>query len=96
MPHLKDTRERERALTMEFYFVDGWNGVANFQCRSFRWWSAHDLNQISLKGISLGSQSLMKLNATTRHICIRFYHEDRHMALVGQTRGVVNLWRFSF
>ena len=34
MPHLKDTRERERALTMEFYFVDGWNGVANFQCRS--------------------------------------------------------------
>ena len=27
-------RERERSLNMEFYFVDGWNMVANFQCRS--------------------------------------------------------------
>jgi len=27
-------RERERSLKMEFYFVDGWNMVANFQCRS--------------------------------------------------------------
>ena len=26
--------ERERSLNMEFYFVDGWNLVANFQCRS--------------------------------------------------------------
>ena len=26
--------ERERSLNMEFYFVDEWNGVANFQCRS--------------------------------------------------------------
>ena len=26
--------ERERSLNMEFYFVDGWNMVANFQCRS--------------------------------------------------------------
>ena len=34
MPHLKDTRERERSLNMEFYFVDGWNGIANFLCRS--------------------------------------------------------------
>jgi len=28
MPHLKDTRER--SLNMEFYFVDGWNGIADF------------------------------------------------------------------
>ena len=27
-------REREISLNMEFYFVDGWNMVANFQCRS--------------------------------------------------------------
>ena len=27
-------RERERSLNMEFYFVDGWNVVANFPCRS--------------------------------------------------------------
>ena len=27
-------RERERSLNMEFYFVDGWNGIADFQCRS--------------------------------------------------------------
>ena len=26
--------ERERSLNMEFYFVDGWNGIADFQCRS--------------------------------------------------------------
>ena len=26
--------ERERSLNMEFYFVDGWNGIANFKCRS--------------------------------------------------------------
>ena len=26
--------ERERSLNMEFYFVGGWNMVANFQCRS--------------------------------------------------------------
>ena len=81
---------------MEFYFVDGGNDIANFQSRSFSWWSACDLDQASTKDISLGSQSFMKLNATTRHICIRFCHKDRHMALVGQTRGVVNLWRFSF
>ena len=24
---------RERSLNMEFYFVDGWNGIADFQCR---------------------------------------------------------------
>ena len=27
-------RERERSLIIEFYFVDGWNRVANFQCGS--------------------------------------------------------------
>jgi hypothetical protein len=27
-------RERERSLHIEFYFVGGWNGMANFQCRS--------------------------------------------------------------
>ena len=26
--------ERERSLNMKFYFVGGWNMVANFQCRS--------------------------------------------------------------
>ena len=26
--------ERERSLNMEFYFVDGWNLIADFQCRS--------------------------------------------------------------
>jgi hypothetical protein len=24
----------ERSLHVEFYFVDGWNGMANIQCRS--------------------------------------------------------------
>jgi hypothetical protein len=24
----------ERSLNMEFYFVDGWDGIANFQCRN--------------------------------------------------------------
>ena len=70
MPHLKDTRER--SLNMEFYFVDGWNGIADFQCRS----SAGGVHVILIKQVwkdtSLGSQSLMKLNATTRHICVRF------------------------
>ena len=27
-------RERERSLNMEFYFVDEWNDIADFQCRS--------------------------------------------------------------
>jgi len=64
--------ERERSLNMEFYFVDGWNGIADFQCRS----SAGGVHMILIKqvwkDISLGSQSLKKLNATTRHICVRF------------------------
>ena len=70
MPQLKDTRER--SLNMEFYFVDGCNMVANFQCRS----SASGVHMILIKqvwkDISLGSQSLMKLYATTRHICVSF------------------------
>ena len=28
------------------------------------------------------------------HMCKDLYHEGQHMALVGQTRGVVKLWRF--
>jgi hypothetical protein len=24
---------RDRSLHVEFYFVDGWNGMANFECR---------------------------------------------------------------
>ena len=51
---------------MEFYFVDEWNGIAKFS-----WWSAHDLDQTSMKDISLGSQSLKKLKATTRHIRVK-------------------------
>ena len=47
MPHLKDTRERERSLNMEFYFVDGWNGIANFQCRS----SAGGVHMILIKHV---------------------------------------------
>ena len=37
-------RERERSLNMGFYFVDGWNMVANFQCRSLAcgvWKTSH-------------------------------------------------------
>jgi hypothetical protein len=51
--------------------MDGmeWNGIANFQCSM---WSVHDLDQANMKDISVGSQNLMKLNAITRHICIRF------------------------
>ena len=37
----------------------------------FSLWSAHDLDQASMKDISLGSQSLKKVNATTRHICVK-------------------------
>ena len=29
-------------------------------------------------------------------MCKDLYHEGEHMALVGQTRGVVKLWRFFF
>ena len=72
MPHLKDTRERERSLNMEFYFVDGWNGIADFQCRSLAGGVHMILIKQVWKDISLGSQSLKKLNATTRHICVRF------------------------
>ena len=45
MPQLKDTRER--LLNMEFYFVDGWNGIADFQCRS----SAGGVNMILIKQV---------------------------------------------
>ena len=37
--------QRERSLNMEFYFVDGWNGIANFQCRS----SAGGVHMILIK-----------------------------------------------
>jgi hypothetical protein len=57
---------------MEFYFVDGWKGVANFQCRSLARGLYVILIKQVLKDISLGSQNLMKLNITTRHICIWF------------------------
>ena len=61
----------ERSLNMEFYFVDGWNGIADFQCRS----SAGGVHKILIKqvwkDISLGSQNLKKLNVTTRHICVK-------------------------
>ena len=33
MPHFRNTRERDH-LIMEFFFVDEWNGIANFQYRS--------------------------------------------------------------
>ena len=36
---------RERSLNMEFYFVDGWNGIADFQCRS----SAGGVHMILIK-----------------------------------------------
>ena len=64
--------ERERSLNMEFYFVDGWNMVANFQCRSLAGGVHVILIKQVWKDISLGSQSLKKLKATTRHICVRF------------------------
>ena len=48
-----------------------------------------------MKDISLGSQSLMKLNANNKaHMYKVLCHEGQHIALVGQTRGVVKLWRF--
>ena len=82
---------------MEFYFVDGWNGIADFQCRS----SAGGVHMILIK------QSIKRhLTRVTKfeeaqcnnkaHMCKDLYQEDQHMALVGQTRGVVKLWRFSF
>ena len=37
----------------------------------FSWRGARDLDQTSMKDISLGSQSWMKLNATIRHICVK-------------------------
>ena len=33
MPHFRNTRERDH-LIMEFFLVDEWNGIANFQYRS--------------------------------------------------------------
>ena len=54
------------------YFVDGWNGIADFQCRSSAGGVHMSLIKQVWKDISLGSQSLKKLNATTRHICVRF------------------------
>ena len=64
--------ERERSLNMEFYFVDGWNGIVDFQCRSSTGGAHMILIKQVWKDISLGSQGLMKLNVTTRHICIKF------------------------
>ena len=32
--HIWRILERERSFNMEFYSVDGWNGIADFQCRS--------------------------------------------------------------
>ena len=40
--------ERERSLNMEFYFVDGWNVVANFPCRSL----ACGVHMILIKQVS--------------------------------------------
>ena len=64
--------ERERSLNMEFYFVDGWNMVANFQCRSL----ACGVHMILIKQVWKTShyshKVWKKLNATTRHICVRF------------------------
>ena len=45
MPHLRDAKER--SFNMEFYFVDGWNGIANFQCRSL----AGELHMILIKQV---------------------------------------------
>jgi hypothetical protein len=41
---------------MEFYFVDGWNAVANFQCRSLACVVYVILIKQVCKDISLGSQ----------------------------------------
>ena len=30
------------------------------------------------------------------HMCKDLYHDDHHMALIGQTRGFVKLWKFFF
>jgi len=49
-----------------------------------------------MKDISLGSQSLKKLKATTKLKATIRHQEEQYMALIGQTPGVVKLWRFSF
>ena len=54
------------------YFAGGWYGIANFQCRSLAGGAHMILIKQVWKDISLGSQSLKKLNATTRHICVKF------------------------
>ena len=39
--------ERARSLNMEFYFVDGWNDIADLQCRS----SAGEVHMILIKQV---------------------------------------------
>ena len=64
--------ERERSLNMEFYFVNRWNGIANFQCRSL----AGGVHMILIKQVwktsHWGHKVWWSSNATTRHICVRF------------------------
>ena len=64
--------ERERSLNMEFYFVDGWNGIANFQCRSL----AGGVHVILIKQVwktsHLGHKDWWSSMQTTRHICVKF------------------------
>ena len=91
MPLLRDTRER--SLNMEFYLVDGWNGIANFQCRSLACgvygskYERHATRVTKFDEAQCNNQE---------HMYKVSFIDDRHMALVGQTRGVVKLWRFSF
>ena len=65
--------------------------------QKFSWWSAHDLDQTSMKRHLTRVTKFDEAQCNNKaHMCEDLSHEDYHMALVGQTRGAVKLWRFSF
>ena len=73
-----------------------WNGIADFQCRS----SAGGVHVILIKMYERHLTRVTRFDEAQcnnkAHMCKDLYHEDQHMVLVGQTHGVVKLWRFFF
>ena len=80
---------------MEFYFVDGWNGIADFHSRSSAGGVHRDQGSMKRHLTRVTKFDEAQCN-NKAHMCEDLSHEDQHMALVGQARGVVKLWRFFF
>ena len=57
----------------------------------------HKIDQTSMKGHLTRVTKFEEAHCNNKaHMCNDLYHEGQHMALVGQTRGVVKLWEVFF